>query len=283
MANNPYVNKVVYGGQTLIDISDTTATADKILQGYTAYGADGQKLTGTATGSGGYVTQDQDGYIVLPSTGGGITVEALNVTQNGTYTAQTGHAYSPVTVNVSGSPSATQHTIYFEFTDETDTTINAWYDSSFISDAITSTTPTTYGQKTVSLAQLDGVTWYEPAPIPVGVELIDFTKTTNDYAVNSSGNLVAEQWYSVSDYTEIDPSMTFSYSGCYWFYIGFYDASKNTISALSMSSDGTQRPNDTNYCDGTLTPAKIPSNAKYVRITSTYNPDSTILSLIRTA
>ena len=30
MANNPYVNKVVYGGQTLIDISDTTATADKI-------------------------------------------------------------------------------------------------------------------------------------------------------------------------------------------------------------------------------------------------------------
>lgn len=47
MANNPYVNKVVYGNQTLIDISDTTATADKILQGYTAYGRDGSKLTGT--------------------------------------------------------------------------------------------------------------------------------------------------------------------------------------------------------------------------------------------
>lgn len=254
MANNPYVNKVqLADGTSLIDISDTTATADKILQGYTAYSASGQKLTGTATGGGGgSVTQDQDGYIVLPSTGG-------------------------------GSPSATQHTIYFEFTDSTDATINAWYDSSFISDAIRATTPTTYGQKTVTLAQLDGVTWYEPTAIPVGVELIDFTKTTNDYVVNSSGDVVAEQWYSVSDYTEIDPSMTFSYSGCYWFYIGFYDASKNTISALNMSSDGTQRPNDTNYCDGTLTPAKIPSNAKYVRITSTYNPDSTILSLIRTA
>lgn len=48
MANNPYVNKVIYGGTTLIDISDTTATADKILEGYTAYGADGQKITGTA-------------------------------------------------------------------------------------------------------------------------------------------------------------------------------------------------------------------------------------------
>lgn len=119
--------------------------------------------------------------------------------------------------------------------------------------------------------------------IPLNTQLIDFTAVTNDYVVNSSGNVVAEQWYSVSDYTEIDPSMTFSYSGCYWFYIGFYDASKNTISALNMNSDGTQRPNDTNYCDGTLTPAKIPSNAKYVRITSTRNPDSTILSLIRTA
>ena len=48
MANNPYVNKVIYGGTTLIDISDTTATADKILEGYTAYGANGQKITGTA-------------------------------------------------------------------------------------------------------------------------------------------------------------------------------------------------------------------------------------------
>lgn len=49
MANNPYVNKVIYGGTTLIDISDTTATADKILEGYTAYGANGQKITGTAS------------------------------------------------------------------------------------------------------------------------------------------------------------------------------------------------------------------------------------------
>ena len=48
MANNPYVNKVVYGDTTLIDISDTTATADKIIEGYTAYGADGRKITGVA-------------------------------------------------------------------------------------------------------------------------------------------------------------------------------------------------------------------------------------------
>lgn len=86
MANNPYVNKVVYGGQTLIDISDTTATADKILQGYTAYGADGSKLTGTATGGGGSVTQDQDGFIVLPPDGGGSPSVSGLVYETGTWT-----------------------------------------------------------------------------------------------------------------------------------------------------------------------------------------------------
>lgn len=63
-----------------------------------------------------------------------------------------------------GGPSATQHEIYFEFSDSTNTTINAWYDDSFISDAITATIPETYGQKTVTLAQLDGVTWYQYTP-----------------------------------------------------------------------------------------------------------------------
>jgi len=37
--------------------------------------------------------------------GGNITVEPLSVTENDTYTAPTGKAYSPVTVNVSGGSS----------------------------------------------------------------------------------------------------------------------------------------------------------------------------------
>lgn len=44
------VNKVQKSnGDVLIDISDTTATADKILSGYTAYAANGVKVTGTTT------------------------------------------------------------------------------------------------------------------------------------------------------------------------------------------------------------------------------------------
>ena len=55
-------------------------------------------------GSGdGYVWQDAQGYVHLSDEQGThVEVDALSVTQNGTYTAQTGHAYSPVTVSVSG-------------------------------------------------------------------------------------------------------------------------------------------------------------------------------------
>lgn len=64
------------------------------------------------------------------------------------------------TASGGGTPSATQHTILFEFEDETTATITAYYDSAFISDAITATEPTTYGGKTVDSASLDGVAWY---------------------------------------------------------------------------------------------------------------------------
>lgn len=41
------VNKVNYGNTTLIDLTDTTATADTILNGYKAYGRDGVAVNGT--------------------------------------------------------------------------------------------------------------------------------------------------------------------------------------------------------------------------------------------
>lgn len=43
------VSKVVYGGNTLIDLTQDTVEESKILKGYTAHGADGEKITGTCT------------------------------------------------------------------------------------------------------------------------------------------------------------------------------------------------------------------------------------------
>lgn len=41
------VSKVVYGGNTLIDLTADNITADKLLKGTTAHGANGEKITGT--------------------------------------------------------------------------------------------------------------------------------------------------------------------------------------------------------------------------------------------
>lgn len=40
-------SKVVYYGTTLMDITDTTAVADKVLSGYSFYSASGTKTSGS--------------------------------------------------------------------------------------------------------------------------------------------------------------------------------------------------------------------------------------------
>lgn len=41
------ISKVIYGGQTLIDLTADTITKEKVLKGYTAHGANGEPITGT--------------------------------------------------------------------------------------------------------------------------------------------------------------------------------------------------------------------------------------------
>lgn len=48
MADNPYVNKVEYGGQTLVDLTGDTATAADVVQGKTFHLASGAQATGEA-------------------------------------------------------------------------------------------------------------------------------------------------------------------------------------------------------------------------------------------
>lgn len=43
------INVVTYGGKTLVDMTDATATSETVLAGYTAYGADGNLIVGSAT------------------------------------------------------------------------------------------------------------------------------------------------------------------------------------------------------------------------------------------
>lgn len=41
------ISKVIYGGQTLIDLTNDTVTPDKLKKGYTAHGANGEVINGT--------------------------------------------------------------------------------------------------------------------------------------------------------------------------------------------------------------------------------------------
>lgn len=47
------INKVVYGGNTLIDLSGDTVTPGTLAEGVTAHNAAGEPITGTMTGGGG--------------------------------------------------------------------------------------------------------------------------------------------------------------------------------------------------------------------------------------
>lgn len=93
---NANVNKVVLGSSTLIDLTSDTITAENVIEGYTFHAADGSTATGSLT----HLTNAEIDEITGGSGGSSVTVEALSVTANGTYTAPSGTSYSPVTVNV---------------------------------------------------------------------------------------------------------------------------------------------------------------------------------------
>lgn len=68
MAENPYVNKVIYGNQTLIDLTDDTVSPSSLKLGSTAHDASGAQITGTADDAPkrtlAYIFDSSDSYAV---------------------------------------------------------------------------------------------------------------------------------------------------------------------------------------------------------------------------
>ena len=191
-----------------------------------------------------------------------------------------GRSYSYIDISVP------LHTIHLEFTDSTDTDIDVYYDDALISTMITAYEPTTYGQKTVDSASLDGVTWYEYSNIPLNTQLIDYTKILADYVLDNDGVPEQSQWYGITDYTLISPDMTFSFRSNMWGNIAFYDSSQVFISGGTPYNYGVQSDSeDSNIAVGVLggSGIRMPSNAAYIRMTVWASVDDHSCSLIRTA
>lgn len=95
------INKVKFGNQTLIDLTDTTATADKILTGFGAYGKDGVWMDGTAVVGSGAVA---DEVTQLPGGGDHHNVTGVDLTLD---TVTAGSMLSGVTAHDSAGNAIT--------------------------------------------------------------------------------------------------------------------------------------------------------------------------------
>ena len=60
------INKVIYDGRVLIDLTDSTVTPETLAEGVVAYNAKGERIVGTMKhGSGVTVTDDEKGNVIV--------------------------------------------------------------------------------------------------------------------------------------------------------------------------------------------------------------------------
>ena len=83
---NPYINKVVLGNETLLDLTADTVTPQTLYLGTTAHDASGAAIVGTATDGSMVIrdTQDSHGGTIREITAGSVVQGTKSITQNGT-------------------------------------------------------------------------------------------------------------------------------------------------------------------------------------------------------
>lgn len=198
----------------------------------------------------------------LVNSGPSIEVEPLSVTENGTYTAEEGKAYSPVTVNVK---SEIEH----------DGSTSVWWDDSYLVpitvdgnhieinsplaqnaiSTILSYSPKQSGSGDPSPSNVRPIEGWTEANLNVaGKNLYNDSTSTDGKYINDSGTLSTSAGYLASDYISVARKGVYVTSG----FIGsgtvakhaFYDANKNFISVVNATQN----------------PITMPDNCAFVRL-----------------
>lgn len=206
------VNKVVYGTTTIIDISDSTVAANKMLKGIVAYGANGDKVTGnieTKTSSN------------LSASGKTVTVPAGYYASNATKDVSTVTRATPsISVSSAGviTASATQTAGYVSAGTESAT-------KQLTTQGAKTVTPTTSEQTVVA----SGV--YTTGAIKVGKIPSNYIVPSGTKAITTNGT------HDVSSYASVTvnvagaslPSCTVNFD---------LDYQSDTLQVYYTSSDG---------------------------------------------
>lgn len=112
------VNKVIYGTTVLVDLTKDSVTADALVEGKTAHGADGEPIAGTNP----YAKAETDATVdeqaeliqqiktALSIKGAAPNLQSKAITENGTYTADDGYG-GLLSVAVSVAPNLQEKTV----------------------------------------------------------------------------------------------------------------------------------------------------------------------------
>lgn len=120
------VNKVIYDGTTLVDLTDNTVTADTMLAGVTATDRSGNSITGTYVDSDTTYELTKSGNTIMLTGSDGSKTSVTD--SNTTYSTMT-QAQATAGTSTSGyriSPKVLHDTIQNALPEETDPTVPSW-------------------------------------------------------------------------------------------------------------------------------------------------------------